>query len=506
MDICEAKKLANKRDNIMENEDNKRVTNSEQENQSISFISKNTSRLIAGILLASIGILDAVILGVNIGNAEELGNAGMGTALILGGLSWFYFVGLIPLITGISLIIYYFTSIWNGKIATSPQDFTFHEQRFRKNGIYKIKKEEIDAIQYQNNLMGPKKTWVFIFVPLSIYILLYGLVLFDQPRAERITLPLMMVLSVVCMMVSLIILVLKPQKHLELASKENYYDYWFAPKNLNSESNESIENIFGFDNCKDKPDQSNLIKIEEINSKETGCITIHNWKTTFRLVLGLVLTITGLISAFGEIWFGYQFFYVTIPYGVILIIESVLSDFNSEFTFKWDKLNQRFSVGRKFKSKYHYRTFQKFTQATNQYVLKKIDIFDIISTAIMLYYGVSQIVLGWLASDLSIGMVLFDMISSSILIIAIIIYIFVYWLVPISSVSIQSGSIIHHIELPINPLLRYFKRDLNNNRNENLDKKENNQKEKTGILLRWIFLLLVIIIPLINTLLGYFVV
>lgn len=513
MDIYEVKRLKNNNDTKENDEESKRTIDSRQGSQSFSFISKNKNRLLVGILLSLIGILDAVILGVNIGDAETLGNAGMGTALILGGFSWFYFAGLIPLITGISLIIYYFTSIWRGKIILSEQSFMFHEVRFKKDTAYIINKDEIDGFQYQNNLIGPKKGWVFLFVPLSVYILLYGLVLFDQPRAERITLPLLMVLSVVIMMISMIILIINPQQHLELVSKENYYDYWFTPEKIKLDQNESLEKLFEFEECRDKiiingnkENLKNPINISDIQSKEAGCISILDWKTIFRLVLGIVLTLTGLISAFGEIWFGYQFFYIAIPYGIILIFESLLCDFNSEFTIKWDKPNQKISVFRKFKSKYHYKTFTKFTQVQNRYVLKKIDLFDVISAPIILYYGITQIVLGWLESDLSTSAVLLDMISSTILIVIIAVFIFVYWLVSVPSLSIQSGSIINHIELPVNPLLKYFKRHLIVNRDEKLEKIQYNHKDKAGILLRWIILVLMIIIPIVDTLNRYFIV
>ncbi len=217
--------------------------------QQVTFFSSSHSRLAAALLFLAIAVVDMVYLTLHIGTpaADNIGGTynGTGTAVVLGGVSFFYPVGLPLLITGVSLAIYLIFSRFFGRFARSENFLFFHEFRFGVPWLTEVPRSHVEAVRYQNTHLGPKVLWSCFLIPYSIMVLQYGLPLFNQPRAETNILPTMMTLSAVGGIFALIFLLFWPQDYLEIASKDRLYEMWVAPTTNAFEVRDKIVDLFG---------------------------------------------------------------------------------------------------------------------------------------------------------------------------------------------------------------------------------------------------------------------
>ena len=80
----------------------------------VKFNSITLTRLVGAFLLIFNGIISYLIFGVGVGHKIEFGSA-----VVLGGPSWFYVTGLPMLIIGLSLLIYFILSPFRGIFSKS---------------------------------------------------------------------------------------------------------------------------------------------------------------------------------------------------------------------------------------------------------------------------------------------------------------------------------------------------------------------------------------------------
>ncbi|GAG71404.1 unnamed protein product [marine sediment metagenome] len=90
----------------------------------VKFYSLAITRLIASILLILNSIISYTIFGADMGHEIEFGSA-----ISLGGPSWFYVTGFPMLMTGLGLLIYFILSPFRGTFSKSKNFFFFSEIR-----------------------------------------------------------------------------------------------------------------------------------------------------------------------------------------------------------------------------------------------------------------------------------------------------------------------------------------------------------------------------------------
>ncbi|MBD3353756.1 MAG: hypothetical protein GF364_19895 [Candidatus Lokiarchaeota archaeon] len=406
--------------------------------QKVDIFSQTYSRLIAGFILTILGMLELIVLGTGTGQ-KTLAAVGHGAWMILGGFSWFYLIGLMPLIIGISLIFYYIFSIFSCRVAKSNNFYIFHEKRLNRSTITEIPINKVEAIQFRNNFLGPKKIWILIFVPFSIYILQWGIPLFGQPRAEDAILPTMILISAILSLISMIILVLFPQDYLELVTKENYYEFWFNPRNLDSSAKELLNQIFG----------TSLVKVQDQRGanyalkQDTSSILK---KLPFRIKIGCFILVISLISGFVEIFFANSFLLLASAYGVILIIEGLL-DFKDPKNIRFYQDNQK-SLKIEMKKGIYYQNlkFNKLVESSEQEHFKSLDLFDIFFSSYLIVVATLQTTFGWVYLDTSSVAVILDMVFTTILLIVMIFSIMTYFCIEIQVKKITTANIDYKIQ------------------------------------------------------------
>jgi len=90
----------------------------------IKFFSLNLTRLIAAFILIIAGIISFNVFGLDVGHEVKYGSA-----VVLGGPSWFYVSGLPALGIGASLLLYFFLSPFRGVFSHSQNFYFFYELR-----------------------------------------------------------------------------------------------------------------------------------------------------------------------------------------------------------------------------------------------------------------------------------------------------------------------------------------------------------------------------------------
>ncbi|MHA1341105.1 MAG: hypothetical protein ACTSRZ_11950 [Promethearchaeota archaeon] len=474
---------------------------SEPPHVKIEFNSQNYSRFVAGIILTIIGLVDLALLGAGIGDAETLAEHGTGTWLILGGFSWFYIVGFMPLMVGVGLLVYYNLSSWFGRFGISENNYIFHEKRPNISNLIEIPKKNVEAIQFRNNFLGPKKTWVFVFVPISLYLLLWGIPLFDQPRAEQFTLPTLIVLTVICQIFAMGILIFAPQKYFEIASHDKYYDYWFSPLNFEEDAQQKISKLFDLNiesadlkklgeqkgielikinlnhakikdkkisraNKSSKRDYSENENVDEslpkldlrdvfnkdaietpsngfkIDDSKRTMIIIKGGKNYFQIFFGVILIFISILSVYLEMFFSFYFSIVAIGFGVLLVIKGISEDLNDEIAIDIDNTllsNEKIiKINKKFLNKYWKIRIEKCQNIEFIDYFRKIDIFDVISFALIVGIAMAQIIFGWKYIDWNSNLIIIDVLVGTVLFFSIIFLFILYFVAPIKHLAISN--------------------------------------------------------------------
>ena len=433
--------------------------------ESTPFFSFAWSRLIAGLIFIVFGIVDFFLLGHLIGhtNEEIIGvYVGQGVAIYLGGVSFFYTVGLIPLLIGFWLIIYTIFSTYKGKISRSESAYYFHEKRLISPFFTELKQSGIKGFRYRNNHLGPKKVWYFLLIPMSITILQFGFPLFGEHRAVDEILPTMMVLTAFGNFIALFLLVFFPQKFLEFSTSEKIYDSWIAPISFGKKFNDSLLKTLEF--SKESSESP-----EEISSLLTGSIIesfhqslnveVKSQKNYFRLILGGFLLFISIFGLSFEILFSTGFSLIGATYGILLIVQAYNNDFAEKISIKLDPKTKILNLTKIFKKKLYVEKISDVDKVGIIEHFRKFDIFDLISTLILLYLSAFEANLGWKYIDFSNPLIMVDIIFTVLFCSCLLLLLMYHWLIPVSTLSIKVGDENHYREIPVNSS---FKQIFNN--------------------------------------------
>ncbi|TFG25984.1 MAG: hypothetical protein EU533_00270 [Promethearchaeota archaeon] len=404
--------------------------------KSIKFNSFAFTRLIAAILLIVAGFLSLSIFGTDVGHEVPYGSA-----VFLGGPSWFYVTGLPALGFGFGLLLYFFLSPFRGIFSKSENFFFFYEIHPGFPWLTEIPIKDIEMIRYQNNYLGPKLMWIPAFFPFIVMQLMTSLALFSAERAApEHTLSWTFLIISIIEIISLIILVFFQQKYYEIATNSRLYEMWFAP--LSFKNRQDFDKEFSdFLGCniefKGKP-------VDNINSFED--LSTKHFKIS-NLIFGGFLILLSLIILNNMIIFGPLFWWFALIYGFILIAKFISQDLSKEIgdSIKYDKQTKSFTFNRKLFLKFQYYSALNVETVRVKKWFRKLDAFDVLFISGLMLFSTLQLGFGWAIND-SFSVILDNTITTLIWVIMFFI-IFAYTCVPIDVIEISTKTITYHIPI-----------------------------------------------------------
>ncbi len=425
----------------------------------VRFISCPVSRLIAAIILILIGIASYLTFGIDVGHEIELGSA-----VVLGGPSFFYLTGLPMFILGLSLVLYFILSLFRGKFSESENFYFFYEIRTGFPWLTEIPKKDIEAIRYQNNHLGPKLAWVVFFTPFIVLQLMTGIPLFFVERAgPDYVLSWSFLIYTLLEIIVLLILVLFQQNYFEIATKDMLYEMWFSPirfrnqKKLKREFKEFFDATLSNSGQKLKKNTQNN---SGSNSSFIESISQSNLSQThfllFQLLFGVFLVIFSIIMMTQMVLFGPFIWWIALSYGIILLIRAFSQDFSdyNRDIFSYDLKQKKFTLNREFKFKFQYLVMKHIESLEITKWYRKLDFFDIVAIVGLLIFLPIQQFQGWLFAD-TLALII-DNIFSTIIMLVILIFIFLFLCWPIDVIYLKTPSIAYRINISLKKLKKFF--------------------------------------------------
>jgi len=408
----------------------------------IKFNSFAYTRLAAGILLTIVGLISLLVFGTGIGHEVPYGSA-----VFLGGPSWFYVTGLPALGFGLSLLLYCVLSLFRGIFSQSKNFYFFYEVRLAFPWLTEVPKKDIEAVRYQNNYLGPKILWIPALFPFIVMQLMTAIPLFSAERAapEHVLSWVFVVISMI-EIIALLILVCFQQNFFEIVTESKVYEMWFSPIKLKKLSlfKANFSRFLGCDVEAREGEKTNNGIFKDLDNTHLQ---------TFNLEFGLILVILSLIMLINMVFFGQLVWWLALIYGSILLLKAFSHDFsdtNGDIFFYSDTL-KKFSFRRRFQYKFHYITAKNVETISTKKWFKKLDAFDIIFNTGLLIFLISQLGFGWGLAD-SFNLIL-DNIFSTIVSIIIIIEIFYYLCFPIDVIEFKTATVKYRI--PVTLKLKY---------------------------------------------------
>jgi len=396
----------------------------------VKFNSFALTRLIASILLILNGLISEVEFG---------------SAIFLGGPSWFYVTGFPMLMTGLGLLIYFILSPFRGTFSKSKNFLFFSEIRPGFAWLTEIPKKDIEFVRFQNNHIGPKLAWIILFIPFIVLQLMTAIPLLAVENAgpDFVLSWTFIVLSFIDIVV-LVVLVIFQQKYFEIATKEKLYEMWFSPIKLKNQS-QFKENFANFLEC-----NPNLRDAEtNDDDKVFSSVNSTNFQL-FKLIFGLFLITIALIMLTQMVLFGPQVWWFALMYGLMLLVKAVSYDFSKKNgnSFEFNETSKDFRFKREFLHKFHYIGAKNVESLSVKKWYRKIDFFDVFGICGLLVFLTLQSVEGWLAAD-TLTLRMDNLISTLLWIIVIAFFIF-YLCFPIDFVEIKTPSITYRVQITLN--------------------------------------------------------
>ncbi len=267
----------------------------------ITVRSMHWSRLIAGTIFIVTGLLDLHALGYMFGGA--LGEyIGTGVALVLGGVSFFWLIGMPIMITGGILVLYFMVSTikYTFTIDLERSTFVARERWFLFSWTHHV--SPVTRVLYQHHRVGPKAGWIAVFACIIVLIVQYGGGMFDLPRSVSNVLPTMMVFTAICDGFAVFILVYLTPASIRVFTVDRVHDFWVS--------------------C---PPRSNRLKhyFEGMLHDPQDIPGHRNTNASLRMVVGMLLCAISLLGLFGRILFGEWFSMAGLMYGLILVVEGI---------------------------------------------------------------------------------------------------------------------------------------------------------------------------------------
>ena len=425
------------------------------------FVSIPWTRFYAAILLLAVGILDYFFLGAYFGPPEDIPVEEFhGTALTLGGMSFFWLVGFPALMVGTGLLIYSLWSSYPGNISQSKNIYYIHERRILFPKLTEISKKEVEGLRYQNTNIGHRIIWVIFFVPTALLMLKYGLPMFDEPRALTHEFSMMLTLTAVVHIVCLILLVVNPQNYMELVTKEKYYEMWFNPQETTART--KILNVLEYESH--KVEGRGESSFEDLHKNE-GDLLITGVKQHkyFRLILGIFILVLSLICYAFQVMFGTLFWFGGAVFGVGMVITSFLTDFNTFQSVHFNQGSGKFLLSANYGRKnVHLAVFKTKSVSLTPH-LRKLKPFEVLSGMWLMGIPIIMTIYSYVYGDFTRGILIMETIATTVITLVLIFLFFLYFCVPVNHLKIESETFTHYHEIPQNeerfgPFKRPFKK------------------------------------------------
>jgi len=412
----------------------------------VKFYSFNVTRIFAAILLLVAGLLSLFVFGLDVGHEVKYGSA-----VVLGGPSWFYVTGLPALGISFGLLLYFFLSPFKGTFSQSKNFYFFYEVRPGFPWLTEIPKKDIEAIRYQNNHLGPKLGWILLLLPFIVMQLMTAIPLFAIERAgpEYVLSWVFLIISVI-EIIALGILVLIPQKYFEIATRTHLYEMWFSPFKFRNRK-ELAKNIGNFLGCEIERESKKDLKSDKQNLEEPFSNVSDTHFHLFDLVFGLFLITFSILMLTQMILFGPLFWWIALMYGFMLLVKAFCFDFSKESGDSLDYNDKKsfFKFRRNFSYKFHCISAYKVESIRVRKWFRKLDFFDIFGLGGMIIMLTIQQIEGWaIAETMS---VINDNIISTIFMIIVFIFIILYVCLPIDVIEFKTPSIVYRIRLTLKP-------------------------------------------------------
>lgn len=449
--------------------------------KSIRFYSFALSRLIASLLLLIMGFVDLFILTGGLSHHS----APFGQAIVLGGPSYFYTVGLFPSLFGIGLLLYVMISSFRGVFSNSKNNLYFHEFRPTSPWTTKILKKDIEALRYQNNHLGPKLIWVVLLMPFIVLSFIEGFYLINMYAIPRLKTPIqgiLLIFSAIMECFALFFLVLTPQNYFEIATKDDLYEMWFEPEKSKirlKEIDPITEDISEVFECSMKKEEiSEFMKNNQIS-------TTHRSYTN--LILGIFFIATSIVMWNFFILFGTLYWWFAIIFGSILVIRAISQDF-SDVNGDLIECNDSDKI-LKFQRKFRYKFLKIRTYKPTELKLakqfRKLDFFDVAAIPGLLFFISLQITQSWALATSTI--LILDSVISTVFMVVVCFLIFIYLCVPLDQVKFKTSTINYYIPVTLKSREKFnFKAVLS-------------KPLKKTFLLRLLFIVIIIIATIIGT-------
>jgi len=421
----------------------------------IKFTSISLSRLIASLILIIAGIFSLIVFGTDVGHEVKYGSA-----IFLGGPSWFYLTGLPALGIGFGLLLYFFLSPFRGIFSKSQNFFFFYEIRPGFPWLTEIPKKDIEAIRYQNNHLGPKLSWILLLIPFIVQQLMTAISLFSAERAgPSYVLSWTFIIISIFEIIVLILLVIFPQNYFEIATKDRLYEMWFSPIKF-KKLPKFKEDFSNFLECTPK-----LRDIEPKNNDDAFLKVSDNHLQYFKAVFGAFLVISAILMLTQMILFGPLVWWISLMYGLILIVKSLFFDFSKKGATTLE-INEDLNIlkfRRQSKFKFYYVMGKKIKVLNVRKWFRKIDFFDLFGMGGMLIFLTIQQIQGWVIAD-TISLIN-DNIVSTVYMIIVIVFIVFYICFPINVIEFKTKSITYRIEITLKSNLRESGNSITKNEN-----------------------------------------
>ena len=406
----------------------------------VKFNSIAITRLIASILLILNGLISYVIFGDDVGHEVEFGSA-----IFLGGPSWFYVTGFPMLMTGLGLLVYFILSPFRGVFSKSENFLFFSEIRPGFAWLTEVPKKDIEFIRFQNNHTGPKLAWIILMIPFIVLQLMTAIPLLSAERsAPDFVLSWTFIALSIIDIIALVVLVFFQQDYFELATKEKLYEMWFSPIKLKNQSEFKLT-FANFLEC-----NPNLRDVETNgHDKVLSSINTTNFQL-FKFIFGLFLITIALIMLTQMVLFGPQVWWFALMYGLMLLVKAIFYDFSKKNgdNFKFNEESKDFRFERKFLNKFHYIATKQVESLSVKKWYRKIDFFDVFGICGLLVFPTLQQLEGWLAADTFTLRI--DNLISTLVWILVIVFIIFYVCLPIDFIEIKSPSITYRVQITQN--------------------------------------------------------
>jgi len=404
----------------------------EKPKTSVRFFSFRWSRLLAAICFLTLGFLDLFIIT----GAMSHHNPPFGTAIVLGGPSFYYVIALFPHGFGLGLLLY--TLFFSHKVDIGSSENFLYYNEFKKNSRNHaaLSKKEIETVRYQNTHIGKNHVWIIILVPMIALTAIQGVYLLMAPFLQNPTEGILFIVTAILEVVALYFLALRPAQYLKITTKENYYETWFAPNLKELEIPLS--------------DESGKGKISSEFLENNNINPTH--RIYLRLLVGLFFCISGLIMLIFYYVvgvFGGMYTMASVIFGTILIIQAISNDFSEKdgVIIDYDQNDKTFRFEQNFRSRFLRINTLQSTEVEVKDQFRKVTIFEILVLSLVLVYSMIETVQSWAISS-STNMILNSVITT-IFLCVVYFLIFLYLCVPTNHLQVRTPTMKYNVPVTL---------------------------------------------------------